>query len=189
MIDYEVIVDESFRKYQPLQTKAELIEAMKVLEAEKPKRIVELGVFRGGTLYPWSMCASDDARVVGIDTPGTPLSVESDMLMWLKPQQVGKLILGNTHSEVAVKETMDFLGGPIDFIFIDAEHRYETVKADFDTWVARVRPGGLIGFHDLSDNDGDIGVRRFYDEICGAYRHQEICVPKGHGIGFLWVSE
>lgn len=37
---------------------------------------------------------------------------------------------------------------PIDMVFIDGDHRYEAVRADFDDWFPLVKTGGVILFHD-----------------------------------------
>jgi hypothetical protein len=50
-------------------------------------------------------------------------------------------------------------GRPIRLLFIDADHSYAGVKADFDTWSPLVMAGGLIIFHDYRIND----VRRFIE--------------------------
>lgn len=38
--------------------------------------------------------------------------------------------------------------GSFDFIFIDGEHSYETIKADIENYLPKVKPGGLISGHD-----------------------------------------
>ena len=191
MIDYEAVVEETFRKYQPIQTRSELIEAMKIVEAFKPKRIVELGVYRGGTLYPWTMCATDDAIVVGIDTPGTPPEVNENLQKWLKPEQRGLILLEDTRSPDTRDKALAFLGGQVDFLFIDADHRYSWVKADYDTWLPHVRSGGLIGFHDVRDNPPGCDSMRFFEDIRVGYKKSEVIYhpyPTGQGIGLLWVE-
>ncbi len=51
---------------------------------------------------------------------------------------------------------------PADIVFIDANHEYEEVKKDFESWASMVQPGGLIAFHDYTKCKG---VKRAVDEI------------------------
>jgi hypothetical protein len=55
-------------------------------------------------------------------------------------------------------------GGPkADVLFIDGNHRYESVKADILAWLPHVKLGGWIGGHDYHENW--YGVRNAVDEI------------------------
>lgn len=38
--------------------------------------------------------------------------------------------------------------GSLDFAFIDADHRYEHVRADIQAWRPKIRPGGFLTGHD-----------------------------------------
>lgn len=38
----------------------------------------------------------------------------------------------------------------LDFVFIDADHRYENCLADIKAWTPKVRPKGLISGHDIN---------------------------------------
>lgn len=38
---------------------------------------------------------------------------------------------------------------PIDGLFVDGLHRYETVMADIDAWESLLRPGAWVAFHDF----------------------------------------
>jgi MMP 1-O-methyltransferase len=40
---------------------------------------------------------------------------------------------------------------PIDLLFIDANHEYESVRRDFEQWESFVRIGGVIALHDASE--------------------------------------
>jgi cephalosporin hydroxylase len=58
----------------------------------------------------------------------------------------------------------------IDFIFIDADHKYESVKADLLAWYPKVKQGGIIAGHDYiaapQDNlKFNLGVSRAVDEF------------------------
>lgn len=51
----------------------------------------------------------------------------------------------------------------LDWVYIDAGHSYDEVKADFQAWYPKVRSGGIVSGHDYGDNDC-IGVKQFIDE-------------------------
>jgi predicted O-methyltransferase YrrM len=66
--------------------------------------------------------------------------------------------------------------GPIDILFIDADHTYEGCKADIKAWSPHVKEGGLIMGHDY--NSLFPGVKRAVHEIFG----YDVAV-----IGNMWV--
>jgi predicted O-methyltransferase YrrM len=35
------------------------------------------------------------------------------------------------------------------FVFIDADHRYDAVRADIKAWIRKIRPGGILAGHDI----------------------------------------
>ena len=41
------------------------------------------------------------------------------------------------------------------FIFVDADHQYESTLGDFKTWAPLLAPGGHIAFHDIGLNTVD----------------------------------
>jgi predicted O-methyltransferase YrrM len=47
-----------------------------------------------------------------------------------------------------VKEAIDFKS--VDFLYIDADHSYEGIKADYENYTPLVKPGGIVGFHDTN---------------------------------------
>jgi hypothetical protein len=42
----------------------------------------------------------------------------------------------------------------LDFVFVDANHRYECAIADINAWWPKIRLGGLISGHDYNDARG-----------------------------------
>lgn len=58
-----------------------------------------------------------------------------------------------------------YAGRPIRFLLIDADHSYEGVRRDFESWLPHVAPGGMMVFHDYAMPEA--GVARFVDEDLG----------------------
>jgi predicted O-methyltransferase YrrM len=58
--------------------------------------------------------------------------------------------------------------GPIDFLYIDADHSYEGALADLTAWVPHVAPGGLVVGDDY-DSAIYPGVKRAWDEYERTY--------------------
>lgn len=56
-----------------------------------------------------------------------------------------------------------FSDNDLDFVYIDADHRYKSVKSDYKAWYPKVRPGGIISGHDYSIQFP--GVIKFVDEL------------------------
>ena len=55
--------------------------------------------------------------------------------------------------------------GSLDFVFIDAQHDYESVKRDIEAWLPKVRGGGLISGHDYDpDPKRNYGVIKAVNE-------------------------
>lgn len=51
--------------------------------------------------------------------------------------------------------------GPIDMIFIDADHSYEGVKTDVESWAPHLKVGGYIYFHDADSG----AVEKYVHEL------------------------
>lgn len=71
----------------------------------------------------------------------------------------------------------------IDLLHIDGLHTYEAVSTDFTQWYPKVRPGGIILFHDVQARLQDFGVWRFWEDIQDA--HETFTFNHGFGLGVL----
>lgn len=61
----------------------------------------------------------------------------------------------------------------LEFVFIDANHEYEAVKADLEAWYPKVKPGGHIAGHDYIS---DPRVKQAVDEFFkGSFSGDENC--------------
>lgn len=62
-----------------------------------------------------------------------------------------RLIVMPEQSLDAAKKLID---GHYDFIFLDGDHRYETVKAELEAFEPKIKKGGYIGGHDYIEYPG-----------------------------------
>ena len=67
----------------------------------------------------------------------------------------------------------------LDFVFIDASHEYEDVKADIMAWMPKVKRGGVLAGHDYYVNyDYFPGVKRAAKECLVDFETREDCFVK-----------
>lgn len=64
-------------------------------------------------------------------------------------------------------EAAQLLTGMYDFIFIDAMHDRDSVAADIEAWWPKLRPGGVMAFHDYADQTW-AGVKEAVDARFGS---------------------
>jgi cephalosporin hydroxylase len=165
----------------------EEIEALASFVAElKPRNVLEIGTWKGGTFYLW--CALSDPRglKISIDLPGgafggdrlTPEDIRKrDDLRFptgfdSRQTQYAYLISGDSHALRVRNRAADLLAGEkLDFLFIDGDHTYEGVKQDFLMYSPFVSPSGWIAFHDINDSEwhrqNNVGVSRLWAELKG----------------------
>ena len=60
---------------------------------------------------------------------------------------------------------------------------YEAVREDFEIWYPRVRPGGLVLFHDVRARVQNFGAWKFWDELVP--QHASFIFDHGFGLGVL----
>lgn len=161
----------------------ELAELLSLLRAECPRRLVEIGTNRGGTLYALCRVAASDAVLVSIDLPGGDFGggyTESEAAQLESYARLGQemhLIRKDSHDNQTREELAAVLGGePIDFLLIDGDHTYAGVKRDFELYEPLVREGGIIAFHDIVPHGHDprCQVDGFWREIRHRFDHREI---------------
>ena len=74
-------------------------------------------------------------------------------------------IFVNAYSHVAARFFSDKC---IDLVFIDASHDYDSIKSDVESWIGKIKSGGIISGHDYCENEETLkepyGVYRFINE-------------------------
>ncbi|MFD1341148.1 class I SAM-dependent methyltransferase [Litorisediminicola beolgyonensis] len=161
------------RAIRPMQLLDELAGLIEVVAETRPKRLVEIGTARGGTLMLLCRFAAPDATIVSVDLPygrnggGYPKWKMPFYQDFALPGQTLHLLRGNSHDPDTRDRVRDALGGPADLIFIDADHSYAGVKTDYELYTPLLRPGGIAGLHDILPNEDDpsIDVAPFWDKL------------------------
>ncbi len=159
-----------------------------LVAAIKPRMLVELGTHKGLSYFTFCQSMKEneiDGMCFGIDT------FEGDEHAGKYDESVFKSV--NNHNrenyhgfsylmrmffEDALRH---FNEESIDLLHIDGFHTYEAVSADFTNWYSKVKPGGIILFHDVQARLQDFGAWKFWDEIRN--QHETFTFNHGYGLG------
>lgn len=180
---------------RPLQDRFEFVGLANILATQPPKTMLEIGTYRGGTLFVFARLAQPDATLISLDLPNSRFGNLSRRLQeplfrrFVRGKQQLLLLRQDSHAEETRCKVKQCLDRPLDFLFIDGDHSYDGVKADFEMYSPFVRSGGMIAFHDIAHIPTDFGVNRFWNEIKSRYKNQEIINSRGAetmGIGLVW---
>jgi len=142
---------------------AELALMALVTRALNPRRVFEIGTFRGRTALNFALNSPDDCIVYTLDLP--PLTA-SDHL-GVADQKIAAMRKPGVDFEGSDVErkviqllgdscTFDFSSylGQMDLVFVDGGHTYELAANDTRSALQMCRPGGVILWHDFA-NYGD----------------------------------
>lgn len=165
-----------------VQKQFELDTLLALVRAAEPTRILEVGVWDGGTLRQWIYLA---CAVVAIDDQCRHPEVWQD---WARGDHCAlDVIKSSSHAEKAIREIAMFR--PYDFVFIDADHTYGGVSLDWANFSPLVRSGGMVAFHDIVERPG-YGVSQLWAEVKATGRRWveivDPSIPFG-GIEVVWL--
>ncbi|MGE5669046.1 MAG: class I SAM-dependent methyltransferase, partial [Betaproteobacteria bacterium] len=162
----------------------------------RPATIVELGTYSGSSFAAFCQaveaCALD-ARCYGIDLWEGDIHMgefEEDLYQEVSRYMastypgIATLVRKDFHEAVAL-----FADRSVDLLHIDGTHTYEAVSGDFHAWFGKLSDRAVVLFHDTNvtvTNTGEaarrFGVRRFFDDVKGAYPHFEFSHCWGLGV-------
>lgn len=122
-------------------------------------RGAELGVDKG-ILFQHLLESCPDLHLIGVDV--CPVPHRRERCYAIQQQFADRATLLEMTTDEASAYVPD---GSLDFVFIDADHAYESVRRDIAHWHQKVRSGGWLGGHDY--NAKWPGVVSAVDEIFG----------------------
>jgi predicted O-methyltransferase YrrM len=181
--------------FMPLQVRSEITAFIERVAQRQPQTVLEIGTEGGGTLLLLTLAAAPGATVISVDLPtfagfGYPRWKEAYFQKFtLAPQQL-HLVRANSHLLRTVQSVRSILGQrPVDVLFIDGDHSYGGVKADWEMYGPLVAPGGLAAFHDIVRHAPQTGceVYDFWQEQKGMFTHQEIVADSAQTWGGIGV--
>ena len=183
-------------RIRTVQRRPEILGLVHAVAALQPARILEIGTYRGGTFLLWAQLAT--RQVVSCDLDVSTHLV--DLYERFPPDHGGceaKVLLGDTHTDAFAVEIREALDGPVDFLFLDGDHREAGIREDYERFRGLVRPGGLIAFHDVVPSQPlpENQVHRFWEGLVAATPDHlvqtfiEDPAQCGFGIGCVTVPE
>jgi Methyltransferase domain len=150
---------------------SDLVMLLKIAVCTEPKRLMEIGSFRGYTALFLARHISPDAKIVAIDRhPDHGEAYRKTSFVSMIERRVGE-----TDRAMFVRDE----AASYDFIFVDADHSYQSVRKDTELVLPLLAPAGFIVWHDYANwgyFSGQNGVPEYLGEL-GAK------LPIGHVLG------
>lgn len=164
----------------------------RVLLAEtRPDILVELGTHRGMSFFTFCQAVVDNVLPThcyavdswkGDDHAGfydEKIFSEVQRIVTAKYSSFAHLI--RAEFDEALEQFSD---DSIDILHIDGFHTYSAVRHDFDTWLPKVRAGGIILLHDVNEYQESFGAHKIWDEIA-PLAEERYLFRHAHGLG-VW---
>jgi len=183
-----------FYKVKSVQKRSEIQSLAHVVSKLNPKNILEIGTCDAGTLFIWANIATN--KVITCDLFGN--KYRSKLYESFPPSDSEckvKTMIGDSHDSDFKNKVKDELDGEmVDFLFIDGDHTEKGAEQDFNDYGNLVRPGGIIAFHDIVENQPTPNNQIYYlwerlkknHDVIEYVDDHEQC---GYGIGVISVSK
>ena len=171
------------RNPKPLQCLNELRKLFDLVRMKECDSLLEIGSMNGSSLLILGRAIHPGGRIVSIDLVRNESErrKRKDAIDKLKNMgYAAKEITGDSHDPEVVKSV-----GVFDFVFIDGDHTYDGVSADYKNYRGRK----ITGFHDIAN--GKQFVPQFWGEIIsGNKRKYKMFVNPDmkYGIGAIYES-
>lgn len=161
-----------------------------LVEAVRPELLVELGTQSGLSYFTFCQSVQEhdiDCLCYAVDTwegeehtGAYDDSVYDEVSRYNRENYTGFSYLMRMLFSDALQHFDD---DSVDLLHIDGLHTYEAVQADFADWYPKVKPGGIILFHDIKARLKDFGAWRFWEEVSAEY--PSFTFKHGFGLGAL----
>jgi len=194
MIDFslKIIKPKSFRS--PYPWVGHLPFASWLIGEIKPKILVELGTHYGNSYFTFCQAVAElniDTACYAIDTwCGEEHAgyYSEDVFNYVNAHNNENYRNFSTLLRMRFDEALsNFSDSSVDILHIDGLHTYEAVKHDFETWLKKMKPNGLVIFHDIEVRQNDFGVWKLWGELKNIYP-LNIEFSHSHGLGVIQLD-
>jgi predicted O-methyltransferase YrrM len=151
-------------------------DALLALYAERrPRRVLEVGTYYGGTLKQWIGRGAPGLRVVAVDHFHAYYDPRPRAQVWADAAGAElHCLAGSSHDPATIAAAQAL--GLYDWIYIDADHVYRAAHADWLAYGPMCAPGGVVVLHDIvadPRHHPEIEVPRLWAEIKAEHRTTE----------------
>lgn len=172
--------------------------AKALVEETRPSLIVELGTWRGTSMFAMLQGIKNKqlkTQFHAVDTwEGDKHAgyYEGDKFL----EAINKIIQKHYSSckiqlnRMRFEDAVDnFEDNSIDLLHIDGLHTYDAVKNDYTTWLPKLKADGIIMFHDINEMRDDFGVWELWAELKNDPTNSTIEFLHSHGLGVITKSQ
>ena len=161
-------------RYGKVWMSDELLATLEYLPTQLPNgrgtNFLEIGSAHGGSFACWAPLF--DGLKISVDLSDGSGCWAGDATrrhtLWSEDFDHVHSVIGDSTSYAILDQVTTILDGQLlDWLFIDGNHDYEPTKSDYIKYSPFVRPGGLIGFHDINHHGHQNGCGRFWKELVG----------------------
>ena len=177
----------SARTIYTLHQKEEILPCLEFVTNHNLNGFIEIGSANGGSFHCWASVIPEGPKVSVDWNRGfnmNAITAQHRNSLWRKHFLDVRIVEGDSLESDTVEACKIVLDGDlVDWLFIDAQHTYDSALKDFNNYKQFVRDGGYIGFHDICSAKemvilwSDLKDKAEYDVVA------EILM--GHGIGIL----
>jgi glycosyltransferase involved in cell wall biosynthesis/cephalosporin hydroxylase len=182
------------------QKTSEIVEFARFARDLAPKVFCEIGTMCGGTHLFMTQALPTVNASIAIDLL---IQNKGQLRLLARAGLDSYFVQGPSAAGKTVARVVSILSGrEIDLLFIDGDHRYEGVRADFLIYRRFVRDGGVVAFHDICEDyrarygretgQDAGGVPALWRRLRSHYEHREFVESPdqdGFGIGALIHSQ
>jgi cephalosporin hydroxylase len=143
----DALLDSYF--FRPLQKRSEILRLTELVRELRPATVCEIGAAGGGTAFLFAHAAEAEATIVSVDLVFERARRRA-VRLFARANQRLVCVQGDSHdvcTSAAVRAALK--GRPLDLLYLDGDHGFEGVAADFRAYTPLVRAGGLVVFHDI----------------------------------------